>query len=305
MESQTSALRVYRELADRYEARGEESLRDRYLVLAADAAWTAGQYDEAERLRQRLLARNRNHLLKPYASFAQALRSPDVKLFISELRRSCPPEAARQLLDSLRGEGDTGGSGDLDRTLRPPSRPVEKPAERAAEKPVEKQPFPPTAPVINVDQDNTWVPTAGGELRQRPPEPAAPEPGFDLEQTAQLSPDMLRPPEALDDTLHEPPPPRTPTRPSPAPRPAAGPRPDPSAERPAPRPAPAPTRPIPEAPARRVPAPAHLSQPAEPLPEAHAGGWLATLLGVLVLLLGVALGGLALARPFVSLPGLP
>ena len=35
-------IRVYHDLADRYAARQEPQLRDRYLVLAADAARTAG-----------------------------------------------------------------------------------------------------------------------------------------------------------------------------------------------------------------------------------------------------------------------
>src|SRR5688572_1432363 len=65
-------LSIYRELADHYDRLGQVSMRDRFLMLAADAALAAGQPDEAERLRQRLLATSRHHMLRPYASFAEA-----------------------------------------------------------------------------------------------------------------------------------------------------------------------------------------------------------------------------------------
>src|SRR4051794_753995 len=137
MDTRTHVLQVYRELADCYEARGEDALRDRFLVLAADAAFSAGQAEEAERLRQRLLLRNRNHLLKPYHSFPQALRSGDVKLSLQELRKSHPPEAARELLERLRGPTPPAAGAE---STSPPN-------------------FPPTAQDINLEEDNavTWA----------------------------------------------------------------------------------------------------------------------------------------------------
>ena len=106
MDSQTKCLDVYRELADWYEQRGQAPMRDRFLVLAADAALAAGSGDEAERLRLRLLQLNPHHMLKPYSSFAQALEAPDVSTYVRDLRQNYPPEVAEGLLRMLPAEED-------------------------------------------------------------------------------------------------------------------------------------------------------------------------------------------------------
>lgn len=93
---------VYQQLADAFDHDGQAPMRDRFLVLAADAALAAGLRDEAERLRHRLLERNPHHLLRPFASFAEALRSTDVKDYLADLRTKYPPVAAERLLGSLR-----------------------------------------------------------------------------------------------------------------------------------------------------------------------------------------------------------
>jgi hypothetical protein len=95
-------LVVYTELADWYERHAQASMRDRFLVLAADAALASGQADTAERLRQRLLQGNPHHLLKPYTSFAEALAAPDVETYVADLRQSYPLETAEGLLRTLR-----------------------------------------------------------------------------------------------------------------------------------------------------------------------------------------------------------
>jgi hypothetical protein len=102
MNTQVNSLAVYKELADHYERQKQPAMRDRFLVLAADAAWKAGQPDEAERLRQRLLQANPHHLLKPYSSFAQALEAPDVQTYVRDLRTNYPPELAEGLLRNVR-----------------------------------------------------------------------------------------------------------------------------------------------------------------------------------------------------------
>ncbi len=99
-EATESDVAIYVALADHHEKTGEAALRDRYLVLAADAALTAGRPVEAERLRQRLLRNSRSHLLGPFQSFVHAQSTPDVQLLLGELRRSCPPKEARRLLDA-------------------------------------------------------------------------------------------------------------------------------------------------------------------------------------------------------------
>jgi hypothetical protein len=97
-------VRTYRELAEAYDRQGEAPLRDRFLVLAADAAQSAGRSDEAERLRVRLLQYNPHHLLKPFASFAEAMQSTDVQNYVIALRRNHSYDKAVQLLESMRRE---------------------------------------------------------------------------------------------------------------------------------------------------------------------------------------------------------
>src|SRR5579884_884092 len=176
-------VQVYRELADRCQARGEAALRDRFLVLAADAALSAGQPDEAEKLRQRLLSRNRNHLIKPYHSFSQAVRAVDVKLYLEELRKSHPPEAARQLLERLRqGEASAPES-----TARPG--------------------FPQTSHDVDLggDQDATWMASSGGAMSPPSPPPLNIEATADLDATAALE-HLGMAPERLERTERGPPP---------------------------------------------------------------------------------------------------
>jgi hypothetical protein len=105
---------VYKELSDQYDRRGEPPMRDRFMVLAADAALRAGRTEESDRLRLRLLKLNPHHMLKPYASFTQALQAPDVQTYIRDLRLNYPPEVALVLLNSLRTTGMK-----LDDTLAP------------------------------------------------------------------------------------------------------------------------------------------------------------------------------------------
>lgn len=90
--------RMYEELANHYARHGESRQRDNCLVLAADAALAAGLPEEAERLRKRLLLTNPHHLLRPYASMAEALQSADVRDFVADLRRQLPPETVAKLV---------------------------------------------------------------------------------------------------------------------------------------------------------------------------------------------------------------
>jgi hypothetical protein len=107
MASAEQNARVYQDLASIYVQQGQAQMRDRFLVLAADAMNSAGRADEAENLRQRLLQVNPHHLFKPFRSVAEALKSGDVKNYVEGLRRTYPPEKAVQLLESARaGKGD-------------------------------------------------------------------------------------------------------------------------------------------------------------------------------------------------------
>jgi hypothetical protein len=99
MSAKARTLQVYEELAAWYDRQGQAKLRDWFLVLAADTALALGKVDQSERLRGRLLYFNPHHLLRPFASFAEALRSPDVESYVADLRRNYPPETAEQLLE--------------------------------------------------------------------------------------------------------------------------------------------------------------------------------------------------------------
>jgi hypothetical protein len=101
-------MRTYRELAEDYGRQGQSQMRDRFLVLAADAALAAGQENEAELLRGRLLKHNPHHLLKPYRSFAEAMKAADVQNYVFGLRRSHPHDKAEILLDGLRRDAKFG-----------------------------------------------------------------------------------------------------------------------------------------------------------------------------------------------------
>ncbi len=100
-----TALQVYKELADWYQRQGQSAMRDRFLVLAAEAAFSSGNPEEAERLRQRLLQGNPHHMLKPFSSFSQALQSANIQVYIHDLQANYPPQTAETLLQDLRSGG--------------------------------------------------------------------------------------------------------------------------------------------------------------------------------------------------------
>jgi hypothetical protein len=133
MPSTEQTVRTYRELAEDYGRQGQAQMRDRFLVLAADAAMAAGQAEEAERLRGRLLQHNPHHLLKPYSSFAEAMKSTDVQNYIGALRRNHPQEKAENLLEGLRkiGARSPGGGEGTAKGSTPP-RPTSSPENASA-----------------------------------------------------------------------------------------------------------------------------------------------------------------------------
>jgi hypothetical protein len=112
MASVDQVVQAYRELALSYDRQGQTPMRDRFLVLAADAAFNGGRHDEAEQLRNDLLRHNPHHLLKPYRSFAEAMKSADVQNYVSALRRSHPYERLGSLLDALRSDAEGQKSAD-------------------------------------------------------------------------------------------------------------------------------------------------------------------------------------------------
>jgi hypothetical protein len=101
MSGSSQLLGVYLELAELYDQQGQSAMRDRFLLLAADAALAEGQPDEADRLRDRFLQNNPHHLIKPYSSFAHALTAPEVSSYLNSLKKNYPPEVAHDLLQTL------------------------------------------------------------------------------------------------------------------------------------------------------------------------------------------------------------
>ena len=123
--------RTYQDLASWYAQKSDVPMRDRFLVLAADTLFSGGRHQDGEAVRRRLLELNPHHMLQPFASMAEAARSRDVRDYVDGLRRGYPPQAAEQLLDSLRGEtGEHSTLPPLEPTsVRPvPPSPVATPA---------------------------------------------------------------------------------------------------------------------------------------------------------------------------------
>jgi hypothetical protein len=98
------SLSAFLELANIYDQRNEPKMRDRFLILAADAANTAGRKQEAEQLLQRLLKASPHHMMKAYRTFAEAVQAEPVRVYIADLRQNYPPDVVRTLLESLRGK---------------------------------------------------------------------------------------------------------------------------------------------------------------------------------------------------------
>jgi hypothetical protein len=188
MSSKARSMQAYEELAVWYDRQGQAKLRDWFLVLAADAAVSIGQPDQAERLRQRLLHVNPHHLLRPYGTFAEALRSPDVESYVADLRRNYPPETAEQLLQSTRRKQS-------EEPAPPPVVEPELKVYRGRETPAEAAPVlrartTQAAPEISIPA--TGIPA--------PPPPRMPTP-VAWKRTAPTAPPFAEPPQAaiIDD----------------------------------------------------------------------------------------------------------
>ncbi|MFQ3592896.1 MAG: hypothetical protein SNJ82_06855 [Gemmataceae bacterium] len=153
------SFELYRELADAYERLGQATMRDRFLMLAADAALQAGQTAEAERLRQRLLSGSRHHMLKPYSSFAEASNAPDVQTYLRDLRLNYPPDVAGQMLASLQAAPSPTAASAPAASAPPAAAPA-------------RTSVPATAPLMDVAAPNPQ--------RPKPAKPVVPETTYPL-----------------------------------------------------------------------------------------------------------------------------
>ena len=269
MDSASERLGVYRELADTYDRLGQVSMRDRFTILAADAALEAGQQAEAERLRQRLLQASRYHMLRPYNSFAEAIQSPDVQTYLHDLRANYPLDVARQLLATLLPTGAVSSA--------KPQAPV-APYSPSAAIPRETTPrpaeplhpmIPPTAPLMDVygrqtqNPRPTWQPSINAVPAIEPMEMTPPPPMH--RPLAQPLPGRAQP-------VRNPLPPITPAPSRPG--------------------SPSPTKALPVVrPAPQAPRPPERAEPT-------GGSWLTYLIVGVVVMSGAALVVYTLARPF-------
>jgi hypothetical protein len=101
MPAAEDSARTYHQLAQGYERIGDASMRDRFLVLAADAYLAAGRPSDAEQVRAHLVRVNPQHLVKGQPSMVQALQSSDVRNYVDGLKRHYPPDQAAKLLREL------------------------------------------------------------------------------------------------------------------------------------------------------------------------------------------------------------
>ncbi len=117
---------LYQQVADAYHAQGKYQERDRFLVLALDAAQTVGQSNLAEQIRLKLLELNPNHLIKPYPHCQAALQAQNFVTYLTQLRKNFPPVKAQSLLKELGGVAPTRRKPTM---LAEPSFPMADPVE--------------------------------------------------------------------------------------------------------------------------------------------------------------------------------
>jgi hypothetical protein len=96
-----NSVDIYQQLADVYHHQGKFPERDRFLVLAMDAAHASGQGPRSEQIRAQLLEMNPHHLIKPYASSQEALQSPNFANYLGQLRKNFTPAKAQALLQDV------------------------------------------------------------------------------------------------------------------------------------------------------------------------------------------------------------
>lgn len=96
-----AAMTAFARLAEVSQQKQQFNQRDKFLLLTGIAACRAGFIDIAARCREIVLAHNRQHLIRRYASLPDALRSEDFASFHIQLDRFCTFEKAEHLLSEF------------------------------------------------------------------------------------------------------------------------------------------------------------------------------------------------------------
>ena len=95
------AMLAYVKLADLSQQKRQLLGRDKFLLLAAAAACSAGWPEVAQRCQRLVLENNPSHLIGKFATMADALRDPEFQPFRTRLERFCTYEKAEHLLHEL------------------------------------------------------------------------------------------------------------------------------------------------------------------------------------------------------------
>lgn len=98
------ALSAYLQLAAISHQRGQWLPRNKFLILAGDAACQEGFPSVAESCRNLVLANNRAHIVGRYDSFLAAMKSMEFQTYLKQQRKFCSVERAEHLLV---GQGET------------------------------------------------------------------------------------------------------------------------------------------------------------------------------------------------------
>jgi hypothetical protein len=106
MDDPRNDLILFLRLAQAYRNRLRMSDRDRALVLAGTLATMMQMPAIANFCRQLVLQNNHGHMLRKWASFAEALKHEDFGTYLAQVRRKLPTERAETLLSELQYECD-------------------------------------------------------------------------------------------------------------------------------------------------------------------------------------------------------
>lgn len=192
---------LYQQIAEAYHAQSKYQERDRFLVLALDAAQSSGQSNTAEQLRRRLLELNPNHLIKPYSNCAAAMQAPNFIAYVSQLRKNFPAAKAQALLQELGGAVPARPKRTMlaDSTF-PTAIPADDPKTPTwSQLQIETRAKGNTGPsigIFNVAEEPRMMP-ANDPLANVPVSPTQPTVPFNLEQPIRRAPEPARKPEIV------------------------------------------------------------------------------------------------------------
>jgi hypothetical protein len=97
------ALSAYLRLAVISHERGQWLPRNKFLILAGDAACREGLLQAADHCRDLILTTSPAHIIGRYDSFPSALKSAEFQTYLKQLKKFCSVERAEHLLE---GQGE-------------------------------------------------------------------------------------------------------------------------------------------------------------------------------------------------------